>query len=194
MKNKYLRKIIIFIPLTLMIFVGCDKLTAQRPESEALDKGTSFVNEGMYDQAIIELNKAIQINPNSDGAYYDRGRAWSKKGYTDKAIADYTKAIEINSLETIQPAYNNRGQEYEKKGNIDQALSDYTEGINAVPNPTFSGYRMFKCILLNNRANIYLSRKEYDKAWEDVYSIKKLGFEPTLKLEQKLKKESGREK
>ena len=198
MKKMYLGIIIILIPLALMVFaaVNLSLITqkTQKPESEALNKGTSFVNRGMYDQAIAELDKAIQINPNSDSAYYNRGRAWSKKGYIDKAISDYTKAIEINSIETIQVAYNNRGQEHEKKGDIDQALSDYTKGIDAVPNPTFSGYRMFKATLLVNRVNIYISKKEYDKAWEDVYSIKKIGFELYPGLEKKLKNESGREK
>ncbi len=185
-------KILMLLPL--IVFAGCGKSMAQKPESEALSKGTAFVDKGMYDQAIEELSKAIQINPNSDRAYYNRGRAYSAKGDIDQAISDYTKAIEINSLETIQSAYNNRGQAYEKKGNLDQALSDYTKGIEVVSNPTFSGYRMFKSVLLDNRANIYLLKKEYNKAWEDVHSIKKLGFEPDLELEQKLKKESGREK
>ena len=184
----------ILILLFFIIFAGCGKLIAQKPESEALSKGTSLVNKGMYDQAIVELNKAIQINSNSDGAYYDRGRAYSGKGDIDQAISDYTKTIEVNSIETIQSAYNNRGQAYEKKGNMDQAISDYTKGIEAVPHPTFSGFRMFKSVLHANRAYIYLLRKEYNKAWDDVYSIKKLGFEPDLELEQKLKKESGREK
>jgi tetratricopeptide (TPR) repeat protein len=187
-KNKYPGKIIILIPLALMVLAGCGKLTTQKPESEAHSRGTSLVNRGMYDQAIVELNNAIQINPNSDSAYYDRGRAWSGKGYIDKAISDYTKAIEINSAGTIQVAYNNRGQEYEKRGDIDQALSDYTKGIEAVPNPSFSGFRMFKATLLINRLNIYISRKEYDKAWKDVDSIRNLGFDLDPKTEQKLRR------
>lgn len=109
------QSIILCSVILLIIFTGCDKLMVQKPESEALNKGTSFVNKGMYDQAIEELNKAIQMSPNSDGAYYNRGRAYFAKGDIDQAISDYTQTIEINSPETIQPAYNNRGYAYEKK-------------------------------------------------------------------------------
>ena len=49
-----------------------------------------------YSDAIIDLNKAIEINPRYAEAYNDRGVA--KRGLKDydSAIADFDKAIEIN--------------------------------------------------------------------------------------------------
>ena len=183
------------IPVTTIVslFV-CLTMTAcqQGPEAEALRRGIDLVNRGRYDEAITELTNAIQANPTSARAYYNRGRAYVGKDETNQAIGDYSKAIELNNPEIIQGAYNNRGQAYEKLSDFDHALADYTKGIDVMPNPTFSGYRQFQATLRRNRAEIYLSRRAYDKAWEDVQSIKKLGFEVEPEFLEQLKQASGR--
>lgn len=164
------------------------KVYAQESADSAYQKGANYLKQNRLDEAITEFSKAIELNPSMDKAYYDRGRVYEAKGDLDKAIEDYTKAIGLNSIETIQSAYNNRGQAYEAKGDLDSALVDYTKGIEAVPNPTFSGYRYFKQVLHRNRAEIYLLKKEYDKALEDVRNIEKLGGSVKPEFIEKLKK------
>jgi len=172
-----------FKMLTLItVLVGCpsilmtsSKAHAQESADSAYQKGANYLKQNKLDEAINEFGKAIELNPRSDGAYYNRGRAYKAKGEIGKALEDYTKAINLNSPETIQPACNNRGQIYEDKGDLDKALEDYTKGIEAMPNPTFSGFRYFKQVLHRNRAQIYLQKEEYDKALEDVDSIEKFG-------------------
>lgn len=156
--------------LISMITGGC-----AQSEDTAYQKGAVYLKQNRLDEAISELNKAIELNPASDKAYYDRARAYRAKGNLDQALADYTQAININSPETIQSAYNNRGQIYEIKGDLDKALEDYTKGIEAMPDPKFSGFRYFKQVLYRNRVKVYLEKKEYDKALDDVQSIEKMG-------------------
>lgn len=165
-----------------MVLVGClsllmttSKVYAQESADSAYQKGANYLKQNKLDEAIGELSKAIELNPRSDKAYYDRGRAYKVKGEIDKALEDYTQTINLNSPETIQSACNSRGQIYEAKGDLDKALKDYTKGIEAMPNPTFSGFQYFKQVLHRNRAQVYLQKKEYDKALEDVDSIEKLG-------------------
>lgn len=153
----------------------CFHVYAQDSAESAYQQGATYLKQNKIDEAIAEFTTAIALNPRSDKAYYDRGRAFKAKGEIDKALDDYTQAIDINSPETIQSACNNRGQIYEAKGNLDKALEDYTRGIEAMPNPMFSGFRYFKQVLHRNRAEIYLQRKEYDKALKDVQSIEKMG-------------------
>ncbi len=76
----------------------------------------------MQDEAITELNKAIEMNPKHAEAYYNRGIAYYNKGQHDKAIADYNKAIEINPKHI--GAYNNRAVVYYYKGEHDKAWED----------------------------------------------------------------------
>jgi len=169
-----------------ILLAGC----REKAESQVLNKGIQYVNKGMYEEAIKELDRAIQINPRSDRAYYNRARAYAAKGAVQQAITDYSKTIDINWVASIQSAYNNRGLLYEKLGNFDSALSDYTKGIEVLANPKFSGYRRFKAVLLANRASLYLKRKDYDNAWADVRSVKRMGFEVEPDLLNSLKRAS----
>jgi tetratricopeptide (TPR) repeat protein len=151
------------------------KVYAQKSADSTYQKGVDYLKQNKVDDAILELTKAIELNPKSDKAYYDRGRAYDAKGEIDKAIEDYTNAINNPSAETIQAACNNRGLDYEKKGELDKALQDYTKGIEGMPNPTFSGFKYFKSVLHRNRAEVYRVKGEFDKAMEDVRSIQALG-------------------
>ncbi|MDO9572465.1 MAG: hypothetical protein Q7J37_01085, partial [Candidatus Omnitrophota bacterium] len=54
-------------------------------------------------------------------------------------------------------------------------LTVYTKGIEAIPNPVSPKFGYLKQVLHRNRAQIYLSRKEFDKALDDVQGIEKLG-------------------
>ena len=61
-------------------------------------RGTAYLSQGKYDQAIAECTKAIELDPKNAGGYTARGRVYYMKEKYDLAIADYTKAIEINLM------------------------------------------------------------------------------------------------
>ena len=61
-----------------------------------------------YDNAMIDLDKAIEMNPEFIYAYYARGIAKSELGDYNGAIADYDRYIELNSGDA--EAYYRRGQ------------------------------------------------------------------------------------
>lgn len=71
------------------------------------NKGYKEEQQGKYDAAISNLNKAIKNNPNMWEAYNNRGLSYHHKKKYDQAIADYNKAIELNPKE-YKP-YGNRG-------------------------------------------------------------------------------------
>ena len=80
-----------------------------------------------YYGAIVDFNKAIELDINDDDSYYNRGR--SKHSLKDHfgAIADYTKAIELNPS---SHSYNNRGDAKEELGDLDGACSDWKKATN----------------------------------------------------------------
>lgn len=81
--------------------------------------------------AIINLSKAIELNPNYVDAYYQRGLAYTYKDDYDKAIADFTKAIELNP--EYMDAYFERGYAYDLKGEYDTAIANYDKAIELDP-------------------------------------------------------------
>ena len=48
-----------------------------------------------YQKAIVDYNKAIELNPDDAPGYYNRGLINKKQGDKTKAIQDFTKAAEL---------------------------------------------------------------------------------------------------
>ncbi len=120
------------------------------------DKGTEYMIIEKWDKAIVEFNKAIELNPKLTGAYVMRGRAYHEKGQYNKAIADYTQALQLNPK--ADAAYYNRGLLFHKKQQYDKAIADYTQAINIKPKSA-NAY--------HNRGNVYFDKQQYDKAIAD---------------------------
>ena len=106
-------------------------------DKEHLTKGNEYFDKGMYDKAIEEFNKAIEINPNDANAYNNRGFAYGMIGNLDQAIEDYNKAIEINPK--LAEAYHDRGVAYFGKKEYDKAWQDVhmAESLGYEINPIF---------------------------------------------------------
>ena len=85
------------------------------------------LKNGLYDSAISDFNKAIEIDPKHDKAYNSRGNVYNVKGLFDLAISDFNEAIDINPK--YADAYGNRGYAYSAKGLYDLAISDFNKAI-----------------------------------------------------------------
>ncbi|MDD9975366.1 MAG: tetratricopeptide repeat-containing serine protease family protein [Candidatus Poribacteria bacterium] len=92
--------------------------------------GKTKVAEEDYDEGMVDLNKALQLNPNFIYAYYARGIAKSNLGDYNGAIADYDKYIQVNSEDA--EAYRDRaiakfglGDSKAEQGNTEAARSLY---------------------------------------------------------------------
>jgi len=86
------------------------------------NRGTVYMNEEEYDQAILCFDKAIKINPRFAEAYCNRATTYKNKGEYDKAISDYTRAIEIDPEFAV--AYCNRAVVFHSEREYDKAWED----------------------------------------------------------------------
>ena len=131
----------------------------QRQQDSPVDyksRGNSLLKKGQLDEAISDLNKAVELNPLDAGAYFYRGNAYYKKGQFDEAVSDYGKAIELNPRYTN--AYFSRGLHYLNKEDYKKAISDYNKAIKITPdNPAAYYYR----------GTAYFAKKKYKKALSD---------------------------
>ncbi len=87
------------------------------------NRGSVLIDEGNCEQAIVELNRAIALDPHLAWAFFNRGVAYDEEGDPDKAIADYTEAIRLNPEDP--KAYYNRGVAYGTKGEKAKADKDF---------------------------------------------------------------------
>lgn len=85
------------------------------------------LGRGEYDLAIVDYNKAVELNPKSVPAHFNRARAFSFKRDFASAIASYGKVIELTPNDSI--AFYNRAVAYEKLGDAVKAAEDYEKAI-----------------------------------------------------------------
>ena len=116
-----------------------------------------------YNQAITHLDKAIQLNPESNLSYMNRGVAKDALGKHDDAIDDYNQAIKLDP-EDIH-AYNARGSTKNHIGDYKGAKDDYSKSIKLDQNNT-TAYK--------ERGKINLKLKNYQAAFKDFTEVIRL--------------------
>ncbi|MBK8846032.1 MAG: tetratricopeptide repeat protein [Bacteroidetes bacterium] len=127
------------------------------------DKARAYVNRGkiynemkQYENAIVDLTKAAEVDPRYELAYTNRGFAYKSLGNWQKGLEDYTKSIEIEAKNSL--AYSNRGNIYVNLKQWDKALADYNQSIKIDPD--------FHLAYLN-RAFVYNALEQWQKALDD---------------------------
>ncbi len=118
------------------------------------------ISKKEYENAIVDLDKAIKINPNFHSLHYYRSFAFHGLGNKDKSIKDLTHTLKL--MPSFAPAYLNRGKLHGELGKEDMAIADFTKNIQ-VGTDKFEGYY--------NRALYYKKIKEYDKALNDMENV-----------------------
>ena len=125
---------------SFLLFAGfllCGNVFGQS-EISHIDAAIKYMSQGYYDQAISELDKALQMNPNSEEAYFRRGTAYREKGivtkdvnFTNQAISDYNKALSLGPTPDHKSAmYIGIANGYHDKGDLDSAISNYNKAIS----------------------------------------------------------------
>ena len=146
-----------------------------------ISRGALYAKKGMLDEALAEINEALNIDPNYASAYNDRGIVYIHKDQYARAVADYTRALEIDSGFAL--AYLNRGLTYSLKGQYEKAIADFSKAVEIDPGDA---------LVYNERGITYYLKKEYEKSWEDVRKAQNLGYQVSPGFLENLRQASGR--
>jgi tetratricopeptide (TPR) repeat protein len=104
--------------IALLMFLAV--VTNAQSAKDYTQRGREFYEKREYTEALINLNKAIEIDPNFAQAYYVRGNI--KDAFDDRhgAMKDYNIALEKNSKFT---------DVFFARGNVKMKLQDYYGAI-----------------------------------------------------------------
>src|SRR3989339_908069 len=102
--------------------------TNSKDANSYLNRGITYFQNGLNDDAIEDFKEVIRLNPKNADAYYNRGISYHKKGLGDDAIEDYTKAIQLNQKFAL--AYHFRGLAYYMKGLNDLCIPDWKKSAD----------------------------------------------------------------
>jgi len=124
------------------------------------NRAYAHCENGNYDLALKDANKAIEIKPTSFDAHYIRGIVYDITGQKNKALEDFNTAIQINPQHLeVHKVYTNRADLYVEKGLYDLAIADSTKALSFRPNYA----RAF-----SSRGKAYAFRGFYSKALSDL--------------------------
>ena len=123
-------------------------------------RGNTCYDFGLYDLAIANYDKAIQLEPNNAAAYNNRGLAKGYLGQYFAAISDFDKAIQ-RKLDDAK-AYYNRGVVKGYLGQHFAAISDYDKAIQLKPDlaEAYHDRGLAKALL----GQYFAAISDYDKA------------------------------
>lgn len=137
----------------IIAFVLCAGMMNAQTAKEYTQKGRDLLEKQEYVEALLNLNKAIELDASYSPAYYLRGNIKDKFEDRHGAMKDYNMAIEKNSKFT---------DAFYARGNVKMALQDYYGAIDDYT----------AVIALNeNYVEAYFSRgkaKQFLQAYQDA--------------------------
>ena len=127
----------------------------------------SLLEMHKYDEAIVQLNKAIEHNSVSASLFIQRGIAYKYNKLYDKSLEDLNTSITLNPKNV--DGYGSRGLIYTEMKNYKLALKDYNKALELDPSNSIN---------LNNRGYLFLKMGNISEALKDVY--KSIELNPQL--------------
>jgi tetratricopeptide (TPR) repeat protein len=144
----------------MLILADVENKRIKKQTAVYLFRGISFFNHYKADEAILELNKAIELDPQYALTFSHRADAYKDKGQFQEALADYGKALEL--APKYATAYLNRANLYADNSDFDRAIADYRRALEVEPANILAYY---------SRGNTYAKQGHYGQAIADYNAL-----------------------
>lgn len=130
---------------------------ASAKAKEHYDLGVKYISAGNYQEAILELTQAIEIDGKSYDAYVQRGQAYIALDQSDDAIADFRTAIalkpsEISAYTELAEIYAQQGDresfdsiQEEAKSNVGESKTEEAFSTISVKEPQWKAEPYLSC-------------------------------------------------
>jgi hypothetical protein len=128
-------------------------------------RGKELDKQGKHAEAIVELKKALEIDPNFGKAHLMLGVEYTVQNRHEEAIGEYRTAIGLR-MDNVNMAiaHYNLGSEYRHKGMLKEAQREFKESLRLDPNFSYPRRALrqmntpffFKFIGQRNAGNIFM--------------------------------------
>jgi tetratricopeptide (TPR) repeat protein len=115
--------------------------------------GNSYNEVGDTEQAMLALERAVEINPTLAESRMNLGNIYLKKDRIEDAIHEYEAALDIDPGNA--KTHNGLGNAYTKRGRLNDAISQYMRSIELEPD-FIEAYK--------NLANAYYEQEKFGQA------------------------------
>jgi Tfp pilus assembly protein PilF len=144
--------------LILVVILAAVNLHGQtkRSSEDYLNSAVAHVRSKETDEALNDLNEAIELDPRNAMAFLLRGNLRERKKEVEQALSDYNEAIKLApDAPGMEVGYNNRSVMRLSRGDIAGAHEDINNAIRLNPRAA---------ALYNQRAIIQLQEGKPDNA------------------------------
>lgn len=128
-----------------------------------LDLAEAYFFMGKYEDALVVVNKSIQLEPKNFKAHFIAGNALMNLEIRDQAIKAFEMAISLNANHDL--AHNILGSLYEAENRLDEAKKEYQLATNI---------NKKNVIAQNNLAALLVSEGEIESAKEILHEVIKI--------------------
>jgi type IV pilus biogenesis/stability protein PilW len=152
-------RIIIFLlgGLSVLLTInGCANPQKVKDQSQAqMRLGESMLKEGRTTQALMELKKAVELDPNNAQIRNVLGVAYLEKEMMPEAVQEFRRAL--NLAPDFVEVHNNLGTSLLRQGKVKEAIEEFNQALRSplYPTPHFVEY---------NLGRAYFQLQDYDQA------------------------------
>jgi len=153
-------------PLDKNVQTWNDALKSDKVEAyDHAKKGFDLAKAGKHEEAIIEYDQAIKIQPDNYLTYYNRGVSYSRLGRLDEAVSDFERALARNANDN--KSYDNIGWARQQQNRLDESIDAYSRAITIKSDDAKAYY---------NRSNAYYKKGRIEEAVNDLRRACELGL------------------
>lgn len=87
------------------------------------NRGVAYLDQGRYDEALVDLNQAIRLAPMLNNAYHDRAVVHLEKRRYTESLSDFNRAIQMSPKTAFH--YYGRAHTYLALGRTEEARQDF---------------------------------------------------------------------
>jgi serpin B len=124
-----------------------------------------LIKKKMFEAAVLDLNRAVELDPLYAQAYWARGKALAGLARRREAVQDYSKALDLGLPDAyLKAAYYNRGLAYRLMDKPKLALDDFSRVLEIDPREILAYTNRGLAYEQMGRSQLALA--EYQKALE----------------------------
>jgi tetratricopeptide (TPR) repeat protein len=113
--------------------------------------GNALFKEDKVDEAIVQHQQALQINPDFAEAHNNLGNALLQKGRVDEAITHFQMALQIKPDNA--KAHNNLGNALLQKGRVDEAMAHFQKALQINPDFAEAQYNFSNALMQKGKVD-----------------------------------------
>jgi tetratricopeptide (TPR) repeat protein len=142
--------------------------------------GSCLLRLGRYEESLVSLQQAIELDSEMYTAYHERGMALDELNRYQEALEHYDRTLEIEpaSMDT----WMNRGNTYRALGQYEKSLDDYQQAIALAPHdhlPRFNRAQTLKELAFHQEALQEMERvvqiqPVFGRGWYELGMLQKV--------------------